>query len=124
MEDDHRSAWLTIEDAAERVNRSTTTIYAWIRDEHLGSSASARDGREVAGVMKAPLLDVDGFMRMRRGRQTKIGLTPPFTRRSSRNTASAYRMDLLAAVRSACTSIADSEPASSSLGILIFDDSG
>ena len=65
------SAWLTIQEAAKRVKRSRTTIYAWIADGHLQKYTIERNGGETQGVMEGRLLDVDKQMRNRRGRPRK-----------------------------------------------------
>lgn len=58
------SGWLTIEEAAERVDRSTDTIYRWVRDGHLF--------RPYTRVSEAQLLEVDVRMRRRIGRPRKL----------------------------------------------------
>ena len=65
------SGWLTIEEAAERVQRSPRTVYRWIDDQLLARYEIARDGKMVAGVIEGKLLEVDRQQRRRRGRPRK-----------------------------------------------------
>jgi len=59
------SAWLTIQEAAKRVERTQRTIYRWQADGHLKILL----GR----VSEAQLLEADRLARKRRGRPRKGG---------------------------------------------------
>jgi excisionase family DNA binding protein len=64
--------WLTIPEAAKRVGRSQRTIYSWIGEGHITKyDRLGRDHRVVAVVRSRPLLEVDAYMRSRRGRPKK-----------------------------------------------------